>query len=259
MKIADIIATLESFAPLPLQESYDNAGLQVGLRDEDCKAVLLTLDVTEAVVEEARAQACQLIVAHHPILFRGLKCISNTTQVERVVRMAVQHNIAIYAAHTNLDNVRHGVNFAFAQKLGLSQLEYLRPLAQADGGSGMVGVLPQAVEAKDFLQQLKQCFAVECLQYAPAKPSHISRVALCGGAGDFLIDDAIRAQADIFITGEMGYHRFFGHENEIWLAALGHYQSEAFTIDLFRNLLAQKHPELRLCNTTINTNPIQYL
>ena len=259
MKIKEVVETLERFAPLPLQESYDNAGLQIGLTvDENVSGVLLCLDITEEVINEAEQQGCNLIVSHHPLIFRPLRHITLQTQVERCVIMAIQKGIAIYAAHTNLDNAPGGVNHMMAEKLGLQHTRFLAPMGNGiEGGSGLIGLLPQAMTQQVFLQRLKQTFAVDCLKYnLDCQKSTIQTVALCGGAGDFLLDNAIQQGADAFITGEMSYHRYFGHENDALIAVLGHYQSEQYTINLLHRILHQAHPELRLINTTINTNPI---
>lgn len=259
MKIKEVVEALEKFAPLPLQESYDNAGLQVGITGSECSGALLCLDVTESVIEEAVCEGFNLVVAHHPLLFRGLKRISTDTQVERCVRLAIRHDVALYASHTNLDNARGGVSFEMSQRMGLRNVRFLDAAPDGQSGSGVVGELPQAVPAEIYLQELKSLFGVESLHYARGHQSHIARVALCGGAGDFLIDAAVRAQADLFVTGEIGYHRFFGREDELWLAALGHYQSERFTIDLMERILHEAYPTLRTKATTIDTNPIQYI
>ena len=259
MKIKEVAEALERFAPLPLQESYDNAGLQIGLTDADASGVLLCLDVTEEIIEEAEREGCNLIVAHHPLLFRGLKCIADRNLVERCVRRAILAGITIYAAHTNLDNAEGGVNFAIADRLGLQNVRFLQPLSSGQGGSGVVGELPQPVEALQFLQMVKREFHVSALQHnvLPARP--ISRVALCGGSGDFLLSDAIKCGADAFLTGEMGYHQFFGYDNQILIAALGHYQSEQFTVQLMARILRNVCPALRIVETKVNTNPIHYL
>ncbi len=125
MKIADIISAIEDFAPLQYQESYDNSGLQVGNPADEAKGVLLTLDATEAILEEAISRGCNMIVAHHPLLFSGLKRISGRTYVERIVQKAIKNDISIYAAHTNLDNVKNGVNAKIAAKLGLENTSVL--------------------------------------------------------------------------------------------------------------------------------------
>ena len=261
MQIKQIAAALENFAPLPLQEGYDNAGLQCGLTASECSGALLCLDVTEAVVQEAVDRGYNLIVAHHPLLFRGLKRVSDSTYVERTLRKAIQNDVAIYAAHTNLDNAKGGVNYEIAQHLGLQDVEFLEPIARGEqpAGSGLVGNLPQPMEAMDFLRWLKQEFKVENVHFSRGPQTQVQRIAFCGGAGDFLIDRAKSVGADIFFTGEIGYHYYFGHENEIWLAALGHYQSERYTIDLLQRILKEQFPTLPTAMTTIDTNPIQYL
>ena len=259
MQIQEIARALENFAPLPLQEGYDNAGLQIGITGNECSGALLCLDVTEAVIEEASRLGFNLIVAHHPLLFRGVKCVSDSTQVQRCIRMAVQRDIAIYAAHTNLDNARGGVNFEIAKRLGLKKLDWLSPIPGKDAGSGLVGELPQPVDAQVWLKTVKEQFGVEALLYTPGPKQQIQCIALCGGAGEFLIDRAAEVGADLYLTGEIGYHHFFGHENELWLAALGHYQSERFTIDLLERLIHESFPDLPTAQTSICTNPIHYL
>ena len=215
--------------------------------------------MTEAVIEEASRLGFNLIVAHHPLLFRGVKCVSDSTQVQRCIRMAVQRDIAIYAAHTNLDNARGGVNFEIAERLGLKKLDWLSPIPGKDAGSGLVGELPLPVDAQAWLKTVKEQFGVEALLYTPGPKQQIQCIALCGGAGEFLIDRAAEVGADLYLTGEIGYHHFFGHENELWLAALGHYQSERFTIDLLERLIHESFPDLPTAQTSIYTNPIHYL
>ena len=252
MKIKEIIDALERFAPLPLQESYDNVGLQVGLTEADVSGALLCLDVTEEVIREAVDLGCNLIVAHHPLLFRGLKCVSDTSQVERCVRMAVKNDICIYAAHTNLDNAEDGVNYKMAEKLGLMDVSPLE-------GGGVVGYLPTAEDSLAFLQRVKDVFRVECLEHNELLSRPIQSVALCGGAGAFVLDAAIRQEADAFVTGEMGYHQFFGHEQQIQIAVTGHYQSEQYTREIFYQIVSDLAPELPLFVTNVETNPIRYL
>ena len=259
MKIKEVAEALERFAPLPLQESYDNAGLQIGLTDADASGVLLCLDVTEEIIEEAEREGCNLIIAHHPLLFRGLKCIADRNLVERCVRRAILAGITIYAAHTNLDNAEGGVNFAIAERLGLQNVRFLQPLPSGQGGSGVIGELPEAIEAQAFLQSVKQKFHVASLQHNFLPTRAIRTVALCGGSGDFLLGEAIKCGADAFLTGEMGYHQFFGYDNQILVAALGHYQSEQFTVQLMASILRNAHPDLRIVETKVNTNPIHYL
>lgn len=260
MQLKDVVTALERFAPLPLQESYDNAGLQIGLPEgQEVSGVLLCLDVTEEVVDEAARKGCNLIVSHHPLLFRSPKCIDNSTYVSRTIRRAIEKGVAVYSAHTNLDNCRDGVNSVFAEKIELQEMQFLQPLPDNNGGSGMIGRLPKPEPVMDFLRRVKETFGVDCLMYSKGCQNIISRVAICGGAGDFLIGKAVEAGADIFLTGEIGYHHYFGHERELWLAALGHYQSERFTIDLLRQILSRTLPGIIIIETKINTNPIHAL
>ena len=257
MKIKDVVSALERFAPLPLQESYDNAGLQIGLTDAEVSGVLLCLDVTEEVVKEAVDLGCNLIVSHHPLLFRGVKRISDATMVERCVWTAIRNGVAIYSAHTNLDNVSGGVNHKIAEKLGLVKTDFLRP--QGEGGSGLVGFLKEEESPHDFLLGVKEKFGIKCLLHNSGPLRPVRKVALCGGAGDFLLEDAVSAGADVFLTGEMHYHQFFGLENSLWIGVMGHYQSEKFTIELLQEYLCGEFPEMKLMGTSINTNPIFYL
>ncbi|MBR0201362.1 MAG: Nif3-like dinuclear metal center hexameric protein [Bacteroidaceae bacterium] len=249
MKIKEIIAALERIAPLPLQESYDNAGLQCGLTETEASGALLCLDVTEAVLQEAVDLGCNLVVSHHPLLFHGVKQVSDTTLVERCLRMAIQNDICLYAAHTNLDNAEDGVNYKIAEKLGLIDVQPLSP-------SGILGYLPEGEDSLAFLQRVKQAFHVEALQHNQLLERPVQSVAICGGAGDFMLQAAIEAEADAFLTGEMHYHTWFGHEQEIQIAVLGHYESEQFTREIFRSVIEQAAPLLPVYDTTVCTNPI---
>ena len=258
VEIKEVCSALERFAPLPLQEEYDNAGLQIGLTMADVSGVLLCLDVTESVLEEAVEKGCNMIVSHHPLLFRSLRHITEDTQAERCTRYAIKHDLAIYSAHTNLDNAPGGVNFEMARRLELTDCRFLQS-QDGKSGSGLLGELPQSVSAEIFLRKVKGTFGVDCLQHNTLLSRPIKTVALCGGAGDFLLDEAITAGADVFLTGEMHYHVFFGHEQEIQIGVLGHYQSEKFTIDLLERILKERFPKLHIEKTTICTNPICYM
>ncbi len=260
MKIKELVCALESFAPLPLQESYDNAGLQLGLTESETTGALLCLDVIEPVIDEAIALGFNLIVSHHPLLFKGVKSISGSTYVERCILKAIKNDIAIYSAHTNLDNTVGGVNFKIAEKIGLRDVTFLTP-SQNDGisGSGIIGTLSEPETETDFLRRIKKLFEVGCLRHNKMTGRQIQRVAICGGAGAFLIPDAIAAAADVFITGEIRYHEYFGHEREILLAEIGHYESEQYTKELLAEYLQRQFPGLKVEQTKINTNPIKYL
>lgn len=261
MKVRQVLDALEQYAPLPLQDGFDNAGLQIGLTEEqEVTGALLCLDVTEAIVDEAERMGCNLIVAHHPLLFHGLKSITGKNYVERCVVKAIQKGITIYAAHTNLDNAQGGVNYRIAETIGLTNLQFLEgKVAAVPAGAGVIGELPEAMNEQDFLLRLKQLFDIRCIRHNPLNGRMIQRVALCGGAGGFLLSNAIAQGADAFLTGEMRYHDYFGHENELLIAEMGHYESEQYTMDIFTEVLHSRFPDLKIIKTSLNTNPINYL
>ena len=259
MKIRKVIDALERFAPLPLQESYDNAGLQVGLTETEISGALLCLDVTEAVVDEAISRGCNLIVAHHPLIFRKLTHISDGSYVERAVIKAIKNDVVIVAMHTNLDNALDGVNFKMAEKMGLTDLQPLQEPVVDGKWSGVVGTLPEPMSAEDFVKMLKERFGVASVRANELLRRPVSRVALCGGAGSFMLGDALRAGADAFVTGEMGYHEFFGHEQQLQICVIGHYESEQFTTEIFRDIISRECPGVKTCIAETITNPIVYL
>lgn len=365
MKIKDITNYLESLAPSSLQESYDNAGLIVGNPNQEVTGVLISLDSTEDVVDEAIAKGCNLIVAHHPIVFFGLKRFNGKNYVERTVIKAIQNNIGLYAIHTNLDNVQHGVNAMICRKIGLENTRILAPKKnllkqltvfvpkeskddvfqamtkagagslgnyshwsfQSEGigtfmpnaaanpsmgvahqlgkveearvevvfpdyltgkvvaafrqahpyeepayylqsmendhpeiGSGMIGELPKAMDGKAFLGHLKQAMDISVIKHTALLEKPIKKVALCGGAGGFLLRKAISKRADIFITADYKYHEFFDADGKITIADVGHYESEQFTKNLLQEMLRSKFGEeeiaFMLCE--VNTNPVNY-
>ena len=255
-----MLSALERFAPLPLQESWDNAGLQVGLTETEVSGALLCLDVNERIVDEAMAKGCNLIVSHHPLLFRGLKTISDLNDVQRTVMSAIQKGITVVSMHTNMDNAKGGVNYRIAEKLGLQDVKFLAP-AGADGeaGSGVVGELAEPQAADDFIIAVKKAFGVECAMCNELLRRPIKRVALCGGAGDFLLDEAVKNQADAFITGEMHYHQYFGYEQTIQICVIGHYQSEQYTAEIFEDIIRKDCPGVKTYIAETNTNPILYI
>lgn len=262
MKLKEVIVALERFAPLPLQASFDNAGLQIGLTEAEVSGALLCLDVTEAVVDEAVEKGYNLIISHHPLIFHKLAHITGADYVQRVVMKAIKNDIAILSMHTNMDSAKGGVNYKIAEKMGLGQLRFfgeLQCVNNVNGGEGVIGELEEPMAAADFVLRLKQRFDVESLQANQLLRRPIQRVALCGGAGSFLLDAAIAAGADAFVTGEMHYHEFFGHEQQIQICVMGHYQSEQYTAEIFRTIIERDCPGLSCAITQVNTNPIIYL
>ena len=364
VKIKDVLDYLETIAPLSYQESYDNSGLLTGDPADEVTGILVTLDCTEEVVAEALASGCNMIVSHHPIIFKGLKRLTGRTYVERTVIRAIRHGIAIYAIHTNLDNVQQGVNRRIGEKIGLSDLRILaaknekltklvtfiprenadqvlhaihqagagqignysncsfrvegtgtfmpnekagpyigKPLTQEfvneiraevifpshletavmnalreshpyeevayyltrllnenqEVGSGMVGELDQPQEPMEFLKRLKERMGLSVVRHTQLAGKPVQRVAVCGGAGSFLLQAAINAAADVYVSADFKYHEFFDAEGRIVIADIGHYESEVFTKDLLLEVLTKKFPTFAINFSRTTTNPISYL
>lgn len=362
--IGDVVKHLEDLAPPAFQEDYDNSGLLTGDPNLAVTSVLVTLDCTEEVVHEAIALGANLIIAHHPIVFRGLKKITGKNYVERTVIKAIKHDVAIYAIHTNLDNVDRGVNRRIAEQIGLTNLRILRPKKETLGklvtfipkqnadevlaalheagagnignykncsftvegtgtfmptgsaephigerdvqervdevraevifpvhleskilaalktahpyeevayylqrienenqevGSGMVGDLEEAEEPIKFLERLKLSMNTNCVRYTSIVKPEVKRVAVCGGSGSFLLQDAIRANADVFVSADFKYHEFFDSDGKITVADIGHYESEQFTKELISEVLREKFRTFAINFSKTVTNPIRYL
>lgn len=362
-KIKDIIQYLETFAPSAYQEEYDNSGLITGDQYSELKGAIITLDCIEEVVDEAIQKNCNLIIAHHPIIFRGLKKLTGSNYIERTVIKAIKNDIAIYAIHTNLDQVSHGVNKKIADKLGLINTNVLRPkndtltklttfipkkhtenvlaklhesgagmignykncsfrtegigaflpsgeanptigkigalekvnedrievlfprhlkskilsalfdahpyeevayyihdLANKNNevGSGMIGELQNSIKSTEFLVQIKKNLSAKVIRHTALVKDEVKKVALCGGAGSFLLRDAIAQGADIFISGDFKYHEFFDAEERIIIADVGHYESEQFTKELIYENISKNFANIALHFTEVNSNPIFY-
>lgn len=363
MKISEIISYLESVAPPVLQEGYDNAGLLTGSSAWDCTGIITTLDATEEVVLEAIEKKCNLIVAHHPIIFGGLKKITGRNYVEKTVITAIRNDVAIYAIHTNLDNVLHGVSGVMADKLGLKNRAVLQPKSDTlkklftfvpiehaekvrsaifsagaghisnysecsfniagqgtfkpgDGtdpfvgkpgirhtedeikmemifpawleksiitamntthpyeevaydivsldnnnpqaGSGLIAELAESMPETAFLGLLKERFNLSVIRHTPLTGKQVKKVALCGGAGAFLIGTAVVAGADFYISADIKYHEFFDANNRLVIADIGHYESEQFTIAYLHDILSRKFPNFAVLKTGVKTNPVLY-
>jgi dinuclear metal center YbgI/SA1388 family protein len=364
MKVKDITKIIEAFAPLAYQESYDNSGLIVGNDNDDVTGVLISLDCVETILEEALATNCNLIIAHHPIVFSGLKKLNGNNYIERTVIKAIKYGIAIYAVHTNLDNVKNGVSFKIAEKIGLKNCQILAPkqgllskiitycpvdkaehvreamfragagnianyeacsfnsggvgtykaraganpyagavdqfhqeeetkietivpnhkissvvhhlieahpyeevaydiLALSNQhryvGSGVVGELEVAEDEIEFLNRIKTGLNAGGIRHTNLRNKKIKKVAICGGSGSFLLNKAIQAEADVFITGDFKYHQFFDADDQLVIADVGHYESEQFTSELIYEILNEKIPNFAVRLTAINTNPLNYL
>jgi len=364
MNLSEITSYLNSEIPLSLQESYDNCGLLVGNANSEVTGVLICLDITEEVIDEAIEKKCNLIISHHPLIFSGIKSLTGRTDTERIVIRTIKENIAVFALHTNLDNHFEGVNDFLCRKLGILNAEILRPIpdklrklvtfcpashasqvreaiinagagqignydscsynSTGEGtfralagstpfvgepgklhtepemrietifpvflenavitalkqahpyeevafdiypltnihyriGAGMIGTLPQAVDAEEFLIHVKKNLQIGCIRHTNLKNKKVQRIAVCGGSGSFLINDAIACNADIYMTGDIKYHDFFIPENRMILADIGHFESEQFTKELIYTLLKKKFTTFALFISGTNTNPVNYL
>ena len=258
-KVKHIAALLEELAPLRYQESYDNAGLQVGDPEADVTGVLLCTDITPAVVDEAIGRGMNLVVSHHPLIFHGLKKIAGRDYVERLVAQAIKHDINLYSAHTNIDNAAGGVSWHMAERLGLTDVETLDPQAGQDTvGCGVVGNIAP-MPASEFLLLLKRTFTVGAVRYAGTDNATVARVALCGGAGAFLIDRAMEARADIYVTADVKYHDFMRSYEGIIIADIGHYESEQFTKEIFKRIIQKKNPTFAVEFARKEENQIKYI
>lgn len=364
MIVKDITQLLESFAPLSLQEDYDNSGLLTGFPEMEISGVLLCIDVTESVINEAIQLDVNMIIAHHPFIFKGLKRVTGENEDQRCLIKAIRHDIAIYAAHTNMDNLLEGVNGRIADKLGLINRTVLSPLPSSLSklsvfvpklhaqrvreamfnsgagkignydscsfnmqglgsfrpnehahpftgihnklhyedevkieivlpsylqknvvnamlmshpyevpaydiyklenlhpglGAGLIGELPEAKDESIVLRQIKEVFQTPVIRHTALLNKPIKKVALCGGAGSFLLSEAKSAGADIFISGDFKYHDFFVAEGKILIADPGHYESEQFTKEIFFEIIQKKFPTFALHISKVHTNPILYL
>jgi dinuclear metal center YbgI/SA1388 family protein len=250
---------------LRFQESYDNSGLLLGQPDAEVTGAILSLDCTEDVVQEAVEYGYNLVISHHPIIFSGIKRFDQGNYIERAIIQAIKHDVQLYAIHTNLDNVlRNGVNTKIGEKLGLQNQRPLKahPGAHLEAdyqlGSGVVGELPGQMRTEDFLDRLKETMRAGVVRHTDGANDTVRRIAVCGGSGSHLLHDAIKAEADVFVTADFKYHQFFDANDKIMIADIGHYESEYFTIELLFELISNKFPKFAARCTQVNTNPVRY-
>ncbi len=260
MTVKDIAATIEAFAPLSLQEHYDNAGLQVGHPDMQVTAALLCLDVTEAILDEALERECNLIVSHHPLIFHGLKHLTGSTSTERIAMRALASGVAIYSAHTNLDSTFEGVSYEMAHSLKMTDLRPLQPGSpDPRTGLGVIGDIAPTPRL-EFLRRVKEVFGVRHLRYSSLDSRIVvRRVALCGGSGGSLIRDALRQKADVYVTGDLKYHDFTSYGEDIMLADIGHFESEKCSQKIFSRVIRERYPDFATYFSEAEVNPINIL
>ena len=260
MKIREIAAAIEEFAPLAWQESYDNAGLVVGHPDTEVHRALLAVDVTEEVLDEAEREGCDLVITHHPIIFHPLKRLNSATPVERCVERAIRKGIALYACHTNLDSAPQGMSWRLAEELGIGNLELLEPSAKGEGvGFGVVGELPEAQPIEAYLQEIKERLKIGVIRHSDLIQRPVRRVAVCTGAGASLMGEARRAGADLYLTADLKYNDFMTPDGAFTVADIGHFESEYCAIEILFDILSKKICTFALLKSAATRNPIHYL
>lgn len=264
MKIKDVIAYLDDRFHPEYQEEYDNAGFLVGDGADDYSGALVALDLTPAVADEAVALGLNLIVTHHPLIFKGVRRITDATETGRTLLRLVRSRVSVYAAHTNLDNMADGVNGILSERLGLLDCRILRPSGDdANIGAGMVGILPHPEAADAFLQRVKAVLDIPYIRTshlpmpgnAPVFNAQfpVSKVAVCGGSGSQFIADALRAGADAYLTADLKYHDFQLPEGRMLLADIGHYESEQFAKEIIYRAISEK-----FCNFACRISECQH-
>lgn len=265
IKVSEILSLITDVAPLHWQESYDNSGLLLGDPNALVDKVLLTLDVTEKVIDEAIENSFHLIISHHPLIFKGIKNILNDNTLGRMIMKAIKHDISIAAMHTNLDNSYVGVNSILAKNIGLKNLRILSPnndQCLEDGGqmvgSGMIGEFENAISETDFLKLVKEKLNVEALRHSEFIGRPVKKVALCGGSGAFLINNAKHCGADAYLTADVKYHDFFDADNELFIVDAGHFETEQFTKQLIADIILKKNPKFAARISSVKTNPVYY-
>ena len=257
MKVKDIIRVIEEFAPLSLQEGWDNSGLCIGSPEDVVSSVLLGLDCTPELVDEAIACGADMIVTHHPLIFSGLKKISPDNPVGEAVIKAIKAGISIYAAHTSADKVIAGVSGAMAARLGLEDVQILDEDGEGTG-LGVVGNLPEPLSSEEVVKLVKKSFGLKAMRASKPVDGKISRVAMCGGSGGSLIGTAMKSGAQLYISGDISYHNFFTREG-FMIMDIGHYESEIEIVDILFSLIKKNFPTFAVRITqNIYSNPIFY-
>ena len=259
MIVSDITRAIEAFAPLGIQENWDNSGLLIGSPDDEVNGVMVGFDCTPGLIDRAMASGCNMVITHHPLIFGGLKAIRPDDPVGEAVIKAVRGGVAVYAAHTTADKVIAGVSGAMARKLGL---EHIAILEEEPGGTGLgvVGDLGEPMDPQALLALLKEKFALKVLRVSKPVKEKISRVAMCGGSGSSLIGAARAAGAQLYISADISYHHFFTPEG-FMIADIGHFESEVEIVDIFFSELQKNFPNFAVCidPEIKRSNPIQYI
>ena len=260
MTIRNITDAIEAFAPLSLQESYDNSGLIVGRPSDEVHKALLAVDVTDEVMDEAEREGCDIIITHHPIIFHPLKRLNSANAVERCVERAIRQGIALYACHTNLDSTVNGMSWRLATMLGVENLEVLQPTAAGEqSGFGVIGTLSEPMPTEEFLQRVVEATGAEVMRHSDIATPSVSRVAVCTGSGAFLIGEARKAGAEVYVTADLKYNDFMTPDGALTVADIGHFESEYCAIEILFDILSKNFLTFAVRKSECSRNPINYL
>ena len=262
MQIKEIIDALKAVAPERWQEGFDNTGLQVGDAEAECSGAMLCVDATPEIVAEAVERGCNLIITHHPLIFRPLKSITGHGRVAATIVAAIRAGVAIYSCHTSIDNAPAvGVSWEMGKMLGLSDIEPLERKGPEETGCGIIGTLPRPMTPVELVETVKQTFGTPTARCSSlrAAAATISRIGLCGGAGSFLIDEAVERGAQAFITSDCKHNHFIDFLGSIFLVDIGHYESEECTKRIFYHIIKEKFANFAVYYSQLDKNPINYL
>lgn len=261
MKVGDIVDAIEAVAPPELQEGWDNTGLIVGRRDADCHGVMLCVDVTPDIVAEALASGCDMIVSHHPLIFKGIKRLNGAGRVERSVMLAVEKGVAVYCCHTSIDNAPGGVSWTMAKRLGIGDCEVLSSQDGGDGSSGLgvIGTFVKPLTAAELVERVKRSFGSPVARCSCPPDRLIGRVAMCGGSGSEFLANAVAGGAQAYVTSDTRYHDFVDYGDKIFIVDIGHFESEECTKEIFYQIITEKFPNFAVRYSVTETNPISYL
>lgn len=265
--LGDVIAAIEEVAPKSLQESWDNTGWQLLTPRQGasaaCAGVLTCVDVTEPIVEEAAAQGFNLIVSHHPVLFKGQKSLTGATQVERVILEAMRRGVSIYSSHTALDSAPGvGISWEIGRRIGLTDMEVLAPsAANPEAGLGVIGNLPDELTPGEFAERVKSALGIPVAVCSrPDDPrSPLGRVALCGGSGGEFLTEAIARGADAYVSSDMRHHDIVDYRGDILIVNIGHHEAERCAKDIFYHAITKKIPNFAVKSSEVERDPVVYL
>jgi dinuclear metal center YbgI/SA1388 family protein len=241
-----ILSIIEGFIPPALAEPWDNVGLQIGDPNWPVKSVRVALDPSAEVVQAACKDGVDLLVTHHPLIFKPVKKIDLSTPQGSLVGAAISHRMAIYAAHTNFDRMADGLNDILSRKIGLRQLHPLERVVASEGlaigdghGMGRIGKLEHAVALIELAQQLKSLLNLDHIKVAGRTDLTVETVALCTGSGSSLLDLFINSGAEVYISGDLRYHDARTAEAcDLALSDIGHFSSEHLMVEALAQRLA---------------------